>query len=378
MTAMKVVHLITGLNVGGAEMMLYKLVSRTDRERFHNTVVSMIDVGPIGQRIRELGVEVRSLGMRRGWPNPSALVALARLLSRERPALLQTWMYHANLLGSAAGLVAGTPQVVWNVRCSDAVLNQASRRTIWTIKASARVSHWPSAVVVNSRAGQQLHVSLGYRPRSWHVIPNGFELGRFSPDGTARDAVRDELGMERDGLLIGLIGRDDPMKGLDTFLQGAMELNACYPEAHFLLAGRGVVPTNDALTAVIKGHPVERSVHLLGERDDVPRLLAALDVAVSSSRTEGFSNVIGEAMACGVPMVVTDVGDSALVVGDTGLVVPPRNPQALAKGCIELIEAGPEARRARGRAARERVREQFSLDRVVGAYEDLYASVGRS
>jgi glycosyltransferase involved in cell wall biosynthesis len=300
---------------------------------------------------------------------------LVRLLVRERPAVLQTWMYHANLLGLLAGRVVRIP-VVWNVRCSNEMLAHASRRTAWTIEACARLSSWPEVVVFNSEAGWQQHAAAGYRPRLGEVVPNGFDLSRFAPDPAARGNVRTELGVGPDALLVGLVGRFDPMKGHDTFLAAAKALHTRRPEAHFVLAGHGVEPGNPALTDAVDAHPVAGKVHLLGERSDIPRLTAALDVAVSSSHFgEGFANVIGEAMACGVPCVVTDVGDSAAVVGRLALVVPPRDPVALAGAWEQLIAAGPETRRVLGLAARERVRHKYALEHVVGVYERLYESL---
>jgi glycosyltransferase involved in cell wall biosynthesis len=372
--ALKVVHLITGLMVGGAEMMLYKLLSATDPARFRSTVVCMTGGGPMAERIAGLGAPVHALGMPPGRPTLGGVRALLRLLARERPQVLQTWMYHADLLGLLAGRALGVPRIVWNLRCSD--LQERSRLTRWTIRAGARLSRGPNVVVVNSEAGQAFHAGLGYRPRRWAVIPNGFDLERFAPDPGARAAVRAELGVGPDTPLVGLVCRHDPMKGHDTFLRAAAALAATCPEAHFILAGRDVTPANPALAPLLAGHPAGPALHLLGERADVPRLLAALDVATSSSSYgEGFSNVIGEAMACAVPCAVTDVGDATAVVGDTGVVVPPRDPLALAEAWHRLLRLGPDGRRRLGEAARQRVARHYSLVAVVRQYEDLYLSL---
>jgi glycosyltransferase involved in cell wall biosynthesis len=372
--ALKVVHLITGLRVGGAEMMLYKLLSATDPARFRSVVVSLTDGGPVAERIAGLGVPVHSLGMPPGAPTLAGARALLRLLARERPHVLQTWMYHADLLGLLAGRALGVPRIAWNLRCSN--LGERSRLTRWTIRAGAWLSRGPNVVVVNSEAGRAFHASLGYRPRRWAVIPNGFDLERFAPNPGARASVRAELGVGPDTPLLGLVCRHDPMKGHDTFLRAAAALAATGPEVHFVLAGRDVTPANPVLATLLAGHPAGSTLHLLGERADVPRLLAALDVATSSSSYgEGFSNVIGEAMACAVPCAVTDVGDAASVVGDTGMVVPPRDPAALAEAWRRLLCLGPDGRRRLGEAARQRVGHCYSLAAVVCQYEELYLSL---
>jgi glycosyltransferase involved in cell wall biosynthesis len=371
---LKVVHLITGLNVGGAETMLYKLLSGMDRERFENSVVSLIAPGPMGERIESLGIQVSSLGMRRGRPAPGQIGRLYRLLRREKPDILQTWMYHANLIGIIAGRLARVPRIVWNLRCSDCVLG-ASRTTVWTFNACARLSWWPQMVIANSEAGRRFHASKGYHPRSWAVLPNGFDLDLFKPNDSARIDVREELRLPLTASLIGLVARYDPPKDHATFLRAAVLLWERHPEAHFLLVGRDVVSSNAELMQSVGSHHVRERLHLLGERSDVQRLMAALDILVSSSSSEGFPNVIGEAMCCALPCVVTDVGDSARIVGDCGVVVSPRDPASIAAALERLLESGPDYRRTLGLAARQRVRAQYSLPVIVRKYEELYSSL---
>jgi glycosyltransferase involved in cell wall biosynthesis len=372
----KVVHLITGLYTGGAEMMLWKLLSAMDRRRFPSVVVSLLEPGPVGDRIRGLGIAVHTLGMSRGRPSARGLLRLRRLLADERPAVLQTWMYHANLLGEVARWGSPVGHTVWNIRGASPDLS-GSRMTSWTIRAGAVLSRSPSAVVTDSGAGQSGHAALGYRPRRWAVIPNGFDLERFRPDPSARRSLREELGLPGDAFLIGLAGRYDPQKDHPTFFRAAALLAERHPQVHFVLAGRDVVPGNPDLTRLIDGPAVARPFHLLGERTDMPRIMAALDILSSSSAYgEGFPNVVGEAMACGAPCAVTDVGDSAAVVADTGVVVPPRDATALAAGWARLVEAGADGRRRLGEAARQRVRDNYSLERVAGLYESLYSSLG--
>lgn len=374
MRRLKVVHLITGLNVGGAETMLHKLLSGMDRARFQNSVISLIEPGPMAKRIEALGIPVVSLGMRRGRPTPGHIWRLYRLLRSARPNILQTWMYHADLTGIIAGRLARVPNIAWNLRCSDCVRG-ASRTTVWTFKACARLSGWPQVVIANSEAGRRYHASRGYHPRRWVVLPNGFDLDFFKPDDLARKHVREELQLPPDTPLIGLVARYDPPKDHATFLRAVMLLSERHPEAHFLLVGRDVVSSNSELMRPVQSHSVQERLHLLGERADVPRLMSALDIMVSSSSSEGFPNVIGEAMCCALPCVVTDVGDSAGIVGDAGVVVPPRDPEALADALEGMLDAGPNVRRKIGLAARQRVQELYSLQAIVREYEELYRSL---
>lgn len=371
---MKIVHLITNLEVGGAEMMLYKLLSGIDRQRFQNIVVSMVRIGSVGKKIEALGIPVYTLGMQRSRPSRRALKSMIGVLKKEQPTILQTWMYHADLLGLFAAWFGSVPHTVWNIRCSN--MEGMRSQTALILRLCSRLSARPSAVVVNSITGRAVHDALGYRARRWEVIPNGFDLEQFKPDPSAYKSVRAELGIGADTPLIGLLCRYHPMKDHRTFLQAAKHLANTRSDVHFLLAGAEVDCSNPELSHLVADYGLERSVHLLGERHDTPRLLAALDIATSSSAYgEGFSNAIGEAMACGVPCVVTDVGDAAQIVDTTGIVVPPRDPQALAKQWAYLLDAGPVVRRDMGKASRARIQQHYSLEQIVSDYENLYLSL---
>ncbi len=368
-----VVHVITELDVGGAEMMLHRLVSAMDDRRFRNEVVSLSSIGPVGKMIAELGVPVSALGLRPGTPSPAALWRLSRLLRRRRAQVVQTWLYHADLVGLLAARLAGTRHVVWNLRCSNMELSRYRRATRWVVKVCSRLSSMPSAVIVNSRAGHRYHADLGYRPKRWELIPNGLDLRHFQPDQAARGRLLTALGLSEHATLIGLVARFDPMKDHRTFLEAASVLRRKRPEARFVLIGRGADSSNPELAGWVRNLGVTEAVHLLGERLDVPALVAGLDVAsLSSAFGEGFPSVLAEAMACGVPCVATDVGDAAEVVGNTGRIVPPRTPDALAAAWLELLEMGPEEQRDLRSLARRRAEDQFALAATVERYERLY------
>lgn len=371
---MNLTHIITGLDTGGAEMMLYKLLSRMDRAAFEAQVVSLTDIGPIGQKIQALGIPVRALRMHRGMPNPVAVLRLARWLRRDSPHLIQTWMYHADMIGGLAARVAGGIPVVWGIRQSNLDPQKSKRTTIWTARTCARLSHWlPIRIVCCSEGSRRVHTKLGYAAHKMVVIPNGFDLTVFRPDPVARLSVRQELGIPKDAPVIGLVGRFDPQKDHRNFVLASRRVHALLPDAHFLMCGEGVAWENQDLAGWIMAAGFRDRCHLLGRREDISRLNATLDVACSSSAFgEGFTNAIGEAMACGVPCVVTDVGDSALLVGDTGRIVPSRDPQALAEACYELIELRLNGGTDLGLAPRRRVEEHFSLPAIVARYEGLY------
>ncbi len=380
---MRVAHVITGLELGGAEMMLFKLLSTMDRAVFEPLVISLIPPGPMGPRIGALGVRVETLDLRRGLPTAGAVVRLVRLLRAFRPDLIQTWMYHADLLG---GLVlplvragSGRPRLVWNIRQSDLDPRQTRRATRIVARLNAGLSRLaPDRILCCSERAREVHLALGYRHGILSVIPNGFELERFRPDAQARVTLRDALAIPAETPLVGLVARFDPQKDLPTFLRAAAVVRAARPDCRFLLCGPGMDAANPQLMGWMADARLGDAVSLLGPRADTPHVFAALDLLVSASAYgEGFPNVIGEAMACAVPCVVTDVGDSALIVGETGRTVPPRDPPALAAAIGSLLAEGPDALADRGRVARARIAAHYALPLIAARYADLYLSLNR-
>ena len=373
---MKIIHIITGLTTGGAEMMLYKVLSEIDRERFSPIVVSLMDRGTLGDRIEALGIPVYTLGMKSGaLPTPNMIWKLLQIVGEIKPNLIQGWMYHANLAAQIISILSlKFVPVIWNIRnCLS--LSYEKPGTAAVIKALIPLSIFPKKIIYNSQVSASEHEKLGYKITKTITIPNGFDPELFHPSIEARNSIRKELSLPNDCFLIGRFARYHPMKDYPNLIQGAAILLKDYPDVHFLLAGSDINAENQILCNLIQELGISERIHLLGERQDIPCLTASLDIAsTSSSYGEAFANVIGEAMSCGVPCVVTDVGDSAWIVGDTGQVVPPKDPEALANAWKELILLGLEGREALGKLARSRVIECFSLESIVANYESLYES----
>jgi glycosyltransferase involved in cell wall biosynthesis len=248
------------------------------------------------------------------------------------------------------------------------------RTTDLTVRLCARLSRGVKRILVNSYAGFKAHARLGYDAARMLVVPNGFELSRFRPHPPSYQEVRQELGLGPEVRLVGMLARFDPQKDHETFLRVAQLVTKRLPEAFFLLAGNGLSQDNPAFAKLLAANPINpERLRILGERHDTPRLLAALDVYVSSSAFgEGFANAIGEAMACGVPCVVTDVGDSAFIVGETGLVVRPRQPQDLSRAIEEVLAWPLSGRTSRGQAARARIQQKFDINKIVAQLESFY------
>jgi glycosyltransferase involved in cell wall biosynthesis len=321
----------------------------------------------------QAGIPVASLGMLRGRPNPLALVSLIRHLRLTKPAILQTWLYHADLLGTIATQFAPRNRLAWNVRCTDMTAGDAKKRTRWLVRSLAALSGRPDAIVVNSQQGRADHERLGYAPKRWVNIPNGVDFIRFRPRDDERGRLRTQLGIRPDALTIGFVARDHPMKDVQTFCRAAALIIKKDPDKQFVFCGDGFTLDNARLRRILAELDLERHVVLLGPRREMENVYPAVDVlALCSIYGEGFPNVLVEAMACGVPCVATDVGDCRKIVGDCGMIVPSRDPEALAQACEMLVQTGLYGIGARARA---RVVANFGLLEMRARYQSLYRSL---
>ncbi len=375
----RIAHVITGLPKGGAQTMLWRLLFRMDPSRFQSVVISLRGEGPLGASIRELSVPVYSLGIQGGLSAARGEIRMVRLLREHNPHIIHGWLYHGNLAATLAALcLGGRTPVVWSIRHSLDALEREKRATRAMIRLGAWFSRSPAIVLYNSVRSADQHRVFGYRARQEVVIPNGFDCDVFRPSPEARSWLRREvLGVPEETLLIGMVARYHPVKDHATFLRAAGRLSRDASDVHFVLVGDGIDRSNASLIADVSQNGLDGKAHMLGARSDVPRLMAGLDIVASSSRSEAFPNVIGEAMACGVPCVVTDVGDSALLVGDRGIVIPPRDANALYHAWVALIVRGREERARLGDGARQRILTLFFLGSAVTSYKALYEGIVR-
>jgi len=371
----KIVHVITTLEAGGAQRMLYKLAVNSRQPTWEYAVVTLSGGGVMERYFREHDIPVYSLGMRQGVPSIGALNKMNQFFREWQPDLIQGWMYHSNVLASTAEWMTNCDvPILWNVRHSLHDIKEEKLLTQLVIWWSKWLSSTPETIIYNSAVSARQHENIGFDSSKTRVIPNGFDLRKYRPDSDKRAHIRAELGISDETVLIGKIARYHPMKDHENFLRAAAKIVNRSSDIHFLLVGSNVDHSNEKLGSVVKELGLGTKVTLLGERHDIPAITAALDIAtLASAWGEGFPNVVGEAMATGVPCVVTEVGDAGRAIGSTGKVCPPRDSDALANAWKHLVDLGEEGRRKLGDRARKRAEEKYSINQIVRRYETLYS-----
>lgn len=371
-------HVTTSLDVGGAQAMLVKLLEAgaAKRKCARPAVLSLMRPGTFAQRLRQTGCPTYTLGMSRGVPGPVATLRLLRITAMLRPDILQGWMYHGNLAASVARLAAGRRvPIFWNVRHSlaDPTVEKRSSRALFAL--SARLSRSVDGIIYNSRIAAREHAAIGFDSSRAIHIPNGFDLSHYRPDPAARGRLRMLFDLPDDGIVVGMIARNHPMKDHAMLVRAVARARAAGHYLRLLLVGPGMDRPDAALRQVIAANLPPEAVTLAGERTDIAEWLPGLDLlALSSAWGEAFPNILGEAMSCGVPCVATDVGDSAWVLGEGGLIAPPRDAEAMGAALERLAGLDEAARRAIGAAGRARAIANFDINDIAVQYRRLYAS----
>ena len=370
---MRITHIITDLYTGGAEIMLYKLLKSLQDETIESSVISLMGRGKITKQIEALGIKVETLDLEQGeLPSWQTIKKLRKFMLAFNPDIAQGWMYHGNIAATVAVFlfkpIRRKVKLFWNVRQTLYDIKKEKQQTKWVIYLSRWLSVFSTSVIYNSTVSMQQHNKIGFLKRNSLMIPNGFDLQKFFPDQERRQQLRKDLGIAKNTLLVGHISRFHPMKdhvtllrAIDRVMENISDSNG-KQEVIFLLIGNG-------LTSALSTNP---AIRFLGERADISNIMSALDILVSSSAWgEGFPNVIGEAMASEVPCVVTDVGDSAYIVGDYGVVCPVRDGKCIADSMMQLIE-NRQQRKIMGQQARQRIKQNYSMDKIKKEYLQVW------
>ena len=362
----RVFFLIRSLHIGGAERQLVNLVKGLDKSCFDVAVGLFYNEGPLREELlADRGVRIYPLGKRGRWDIFRFTAKLIQVLREFRPDILYSYLPDANVFGLLAKYLAGIPHVVWGVRASNMDFTKYDGIAGFIFRIAALQSSHVDLIIANSAAGAAFHCSQGYDSRRFIVVPNGLETDHFYPDPVSGKELRSEWEVLDSEILIGLVGRYDPMKDHPTFLRAAALLLHRQQNARFVCIGGGCQQYQAELQSLARELGLDRYIVWAGARRDMQHVYNALNIGCSSSYGEGFPNVVAEAMACGVPCVVTDVGDSRLVVGDTGIVVPPKDPEMLCEALQKMILLGERGRHEFGMKARQRIIQNFGVERLI-------------
>lgn len=324
--------------------------------------------------MKEAGVEVHALELTSARAFPKAIWRLALLIRTLRPAVVQTWMYHADFLGGWVGWFLGC-KVVWGIRSTGIPQGPASL-TWWLIRVNAICSHFlPHKIICCADSAKKAHAALGFAARKMVVIPNGYDFSDFSYNQADRQQVRERTGFSESDIVIGVVGRFDALKDFQNFVLAAKFTALECPEARFLMVGRGLDVNNSVLRGWIAAEGLDEKFSLVGEQARVPVYLAAMDIFCLSSRQEAFPNVVVEAMAVGLPCVVTNAGDAAAIVGDLGWVIPVKNSVALGRGLVQACRLPASRRALIGQKSAQQVRARYDIDSIRHQYESVYGEL---
>lgn len=369
---MKVVHIVIGLTNGGAEAMLYQMCSNDDY--CEHTVISLTDQGKYISMLRDIGVKVHCLNIKN--KKLSGLFRLYSLLRNIKPDVVQTWMYHADLIGGVIAKIAGVKKIYWGIH-STTLDSKECKNLIRLRKINAIFSNFiPSSIICCAQKSLEVHAQVGFNKDKLVVVHNGYNLSLFKINKDMRNEIRKELSLESERLLIGLVGRFNPQKDHKNLLQALPIVKNKYPSIMCLFVGPDMNVSNPILMEWIDSFDLRENILLLDQRNDVPAIMNALDIHVlPSAFGEAFPNVLNEAMACGIPCVTTDIGDASVIVGDTGWIVPAKDPKRLAEAIMEAfseMKGLPHDWNFRKDRARNRVEMNFSVNAMILGYRKVW------
>ena len=372
---MMILHIISGLEDGGAEGVLFRLCKND--LRYNHIVVSLTGDGKYGVLLRRLGVEVFCLNMPSGRVTFSGTYNLFKFLRSKKPDIIQTWMYHADLFGGVVARLAGFNNVFWNIRHTTLEPGKSKKSTIIVAKLCARLSGFlPNRIVCCANDSVRIHIDLGYSPSKITFIGNGYDLSQFSVNTQLELDFKAEVSVNSYQVLLGMVGRFDPQKDHFGLFEALAVVRKIQPDFKFALIGKNIDNSNKKLVEAASCYQLLDNLLFLNQRIDIPVVMNGLDIHVlSSSFGEGFPNVLAEAMACGTPCVTTDVGDSASIVEKTGWVVPPRDPIALANAILQAIDEKQTNHPAwcnRKQRCRERIVNNFSIEKMIDNYHKVW------
>ncbi len=361
----RIIHIITSLGSGGAEHMLYKLLKYSDKDKYYHEVISLLDEGIYGKKIEKLGIRVHCLKLNK----KNLVTSLIKAISISRNFdLIDTWLYHADLFGFIIGKVLLRKKLIWNIRHSNLDKQANKSTTLKIVKMNSIISRFVDCITYNSNKALENHIKFGYKNKNSVVIPNGFELDKFKFKLESRIKIRKELGLRKEQKVIITVGRWDIQKDYYTLIKALSEVKKYNKDFKMIMCVTNLDYFNKELTRLIDEYELKDNIILLGRREDIPDLLSAADIYISSSLGESFSNSIGEAMACELPCIVTDVGDSRVIIGDNGKVIEAKDYLSMSRALLTYIQ---DSNLTRNKKARIRVMDNYNIKNIVRRFENI-------
>ncbi|MBF0198108.1 MAG: glycosyltransferase [Planctomycetes bacterium] len=366
----RVLFIITTLDTGGAETMLFKLVKYLDSHNIHSGVLCLGGKGAVANDIEALGIQVKCLDIKGSKAKMWQASKLLPWVRQFEPDIIHCWMYHACLLGSFAAFMYKRATLFWSIHNTSLAPEYHPRSTRMLAKCLSWISSYPTRILYHSLVSQNVHEFKGYGRHKSLLIPNGFDTHEFRV--RKKNSFKEELGLPESSLLVAFVSRMDPQKDIPTFLRSAKALKASMPDVYFICCGTGLDKYNHEWQDMLVEYGLQDCVHSLGVISNVNTLLPQMDLLLLTSLSESFPSVLGEAMLCGVLCVSTDVGEAAKILGDTGLLVPALQPKLLAEACEKLLKMNPEQKAEKARLARQHIVDNFDILSVARMYEFLY------
>lgn len=367
---MKILHIINTLEHGGAQSVLLQLAKGLNAEKNSQAVIILKQQNQLSVKFEALNIPVKFI-------HPINLFKLIKTIRAYQPDLIQTWLYHSDLIGCLVKFFNWRVPLIWGVHHTTDNLKTLKPTTAWIVRILALLSNWiPNQIICCSESAYQTHLALGYSKEKMVVIPNGVDTSYFQPNSSASDLIKKELGLEEKVCLIGMFARYHPQKDFQTLIHAAKNLLQKNSRIHFVLAGAGVDSSNQELMGWVKSENLQNHFHLLGNRNDMPTLIAAMKViTLTSSHGEAMPQILTEAMACGVPCVATNIGDVKKIISETGFVVEAKQPASLAEAWQKLIELKDEEYNLLAVKTRERAVRFYDSQLMTNQYNKIYRAL---
>jgi glycosyltransferase involved in cell wall biosynthesis len=369
---MRIVHIITGLNQGGAEAVFLRLLGELKGDGFETYVISLTGAGYYSAQIEALDVTVHYLNF-----SASKFIStwrqLSSILKQVNPDVVQTWMYHADLLGGIIAKLSTKAKIIWNVRNGNIDPRVISYHTWGVVKFCAVISHFvPDKIICCSFNAAETHVKAGYSKKKFVIIPNGIDINKYVISAALREKGRSLFNGPQNATFIGNVSRWHPLKDHKTLLSAFAAIVENHPDCLLVLVGKGLDASNEELNAYMQHFNIRDKIILMGPQANLVEIMNGFDLHVLSSVGEAFPNVVAETMACGVPNVVTNAGDAAKIVGNLDVVVPVQDHEKLAVAIGQELARIGINRHLISQQQRERIVDLYSLKPMVENYKRLW------